>query len=118
GRRRNHGGGAEFLAMIRESLKEFSRPVLRGDVFATAAALLMALAAFYFLQSLVDGLIAPAVAAILSEPRLYALSFTVGESEFDYGIVLTALILLVLAFVVVALLSKARRGAESRSTET
>ena len=104
--------------MIRESFRDFSRLVMRGDVFATAAALLMALAAFYFLQSLVEGLIAPAFAAIFSQPGLYALSFRVRGTEFGYGNVLTALILLVVAFVVVALLSKARPGAESRSTET
>ena len=70
------------------------------------------------MQSLVEGLIGPAVAAIFDERGLYALSFTVNDAEFGYGAVLSGLILLALAFVVVALLGKARQAAESRSTET
>lgn len=65
-----------------------------------------------------EGLITPAVAAIFSEPGPYALSFTINGSEFGYGNVLTALIVLALALAVVVLLGKARQGAESRSNET
>lgn len=104
--------------MVREISKSFKGLVLRGDLFAIAAALLVALTAFYFLQSLVEGLIAPAIAAIFSEPGLYALSFTVNGTEFGYGNVLTALIVLILALAVVVLLGKARQGPESRPNET
>lgn len=92
--------------------------MLKGDLLATAAALLLALAAYFFLQMLVEGLIAPLIAAIFSEPGLYALSFSIGETEFGYGSVLTGLILLILAIAVAALVVKAHQGAESRSNET
>jgi large conductance mechanosensitive channel len=104
--------------MVREISKTFKGLALRGDLFTIAAALLLALAAYFFLQTLVEGLIAPAVAAIFSEPGLYALSFTINGSEFGYGNVLTALIVLALALAVVGLLGKVRQGAESRSNET
>jgi large-conductance mechanosensitive channel len=97
-----------------KSLKEF---VLKGDPIAIGAALLVALAAYFFLQTLVEGLIGPAIAAIFSKPGLYALSFTVNEAEFGYGSVLSGLILLALALIVVAVLGKVRREAESRSTD-
>jgi large-conductance mechanosensitive channel len=94
-------------------LKEYSNSLrqflARGDLGALAAALLLALAAFYFLQALVEGLVAPAVAAIFDEPGLYALKFTISGTEFGYGSVLTGLILLVLALILVALLGKLRQ---------
>ncbi|HMI80410.1 MAG TPA: MscL family protein [Solirubrobacterales bacterium] len=96
--------------MIGEISKRLKDLVGRGDLFALAAALLLALAAFYFLQALVEGLIAPAVAAILGEPGLYALTFTVNGAEFGYGSVLTGLILLAVALAVVTLVGKVRQG--------
>ncbi|HEX5929059.1 MAG TPA: hypothetical protein VFY48_06665 [Solirubrobacterales bacterium] len=82
-----------------------------------AAALLMALAVYFFLQTLVEALIGPAIAALFGEPSIYLLSFTVNHSEFAYGSALAGLILLVLAFAVVVFFSRARRSAESDSTE-
>lgn len=96
-----------MIGEISKGLKDLAR---RGDLFALAAALLLALAAFYFLQALVEGLIAPAVAAILDKPGLYALSFTVNGAEFGYGSVLTGLILLAVALAVVVLVGKVRQG--------
>jgi large conductance mechanosensitive channel len=111
-------GGQNPSSMIGDILRSFRQLVLRGDLFAIAAALLMALAAYFFLQTLVEGLIAPAVAAVFGKPSIHLLSFTINHSEFSYGSVLVGLILFVLAFIVVAALSKARQGAASRSTET
>ena len=96
------------------NLREF---VPKGDAAVLAAALLIALAVYFFLQTLVEGLIAPAVAAIFGEPNIQLLSFTVNGSVFSYGSVLTGLILLALALLVVVALGKARRATGSRSTE-
>ncbi len=104
--------------MIKNRSGNFRELLLKGDLFAIAAALLMALAVYFFLQTLVEGLIAPAIAALFSEPGLYALSFTVNGAEFGYGSVLSALILLGLVVGLVAALSRARQGFDSRSTET
>jgi large conductance mechanosensitive channel len=98
-----------------ESLREF---LMRGDAIVIAAALLIALAVYSFLQTLVEGLVAPAIAALFNKPDIYLLNFTINGSEFRYGSVLVGLILLALVFVVVAVVGKTRQGAESRSTET
>lgn len=98
-----------------KSLKEF---IGRGDAIVVAAAFLIALAVYSFLQTLMEGLVAPAIAALFDEPDIYLLHFTINGSDFRYGSVLVGLILLALAFVVVAVVGKARQDAESRSNET
>ena len=99
------------------NLKDLWKSVLAGEAVAVAAALLIALAVYFFLQTLVEALVAPIIAALLGEPSIYLLSFTINHSEFAYGSALAGLILLVLAFAVVVLFSRARRSAESDSTE-
>ncbi|HEY3434992.1 MAG TPA: MscL family protein [Solirubrobacterales bacterium] len=96
-----------------KSLREF---IARGDAIVVAAAFLIALGTFYFLQTLMEGLVAPALAALFDEPDIYALHFTINGSAFRYGEVLVGLILLALAFVVVAVVGKFSQGAESSST--
>lgn len=104
--------------MIERYAKSLEELILRGGALAIAAALLMALAVYSFLQTLVEGLVAPAIAALFDEPDIYLLHFTVNGSDFRYGTVLAGFVLLVLAFVVVAVLSRIRQDAERRSTET
>lgn len=104
--------------MITANLKRLKEFMLKGDATGTAAALLIALAIYFFLQSIVEGLIAPVLAAPFGEPSLHLVGFTVNGSEFAYGTVLIGLIVLILAGVLVAVLSQARLGAESGSMET
>jgi len=103
--------------MIESYLKTLREFVLKGDPIAIGAAFLLALAVYSFLQTLVEGLVAPAIAALFDKPDIYLLHFTINGSDFPYGSVLVGLILLVLVFVVVAALGKVRQAAESRSTE-
>lgn len=103
--------------MIGETSRSIKRVLLGGDLFAIAAALLLALAGYFFLQTLVEGLIAPAIAAIFSEPGLYGLSFSINGAEFGYGSVLSALILLVLAVAVVAWAGRVRQASDGRSND-
>lgn len=104
--------------MIQAYSKSFREFMMRGDTIVIAAAFLIALAVYFFLQTLMEGLIAPAVAALFDEPDIYLLSFTINGSDFRYGTVLVGLILLVLVFAVVAVVAKASQGAEDSSTET
>lgn len=104
--------------MIKEYSRELREFLRKGDLPSLAAALILALATFYFLQALVEGLVGPAIAAIFSEPGLYALGFSVNGAKFGYGSVLTGLILLGLAVIVVALVAKLRHRPEASSTET
>jgi large conductance mechanosensitive channel len=103
--------------MIKTYLKSFEGLVTRGSTIAIGAAFLMALAIYDFLITVVEGLVAPAVAALFGKPDIYLLDFTINGSAFQYGSVLVGLILLALVFVVVALIGKARQDAEARSTE-
>jgi large-conductance mechanosensitive channel len=111
-------GEPNLSPMIKRYWKSLEELMRRGDAIAIAAALLLSLAVYSFLQTLVEGLVAPAIAALFDKPDIYLLRFTVNGSDFPYGAVLVGLILLVLAFVVVAALAKFRQDAESRSTET
>lgn len=98
-----------------KSLREFT---MRGDAIVIAAAFLMALAVYSFLQTLVEGLVAPAIAALFNKSDIYLLTFTIDGSDFRYGSVLVGLILLALVFLVVAVAGRSREDAERRSTET
>jgi large-conductance mechanosensitive channel len=104
--------------MIKAYSKSLGEFMMRGDAIAIAAAFLIALAVYSFLQTLVEALVAPAVAALFDKPDIYVLNFTINGNDFRYGSVLVGLILLALAFVVVAVVGKVRPGAEGRSTET
>lgn len=96
-----------------KSLREF---IARGDAIVIAAAFFIALATYSFLQTMMEALVAPAISALFDEPDIYLLYFTINGNEFRYGNVLAGLILLALAFVVVAVVGKFSQGAESSST--
>jgi large conductance mechanosensitive channel len=104
-----------MIRLYSKSLRDF---IMRGDAISIAAAFLMAMAVYFFLQTLVEGLVAPAIAALLGKADIYLLSFRINGSDFRYGSVLIGLIVLALVFVVVAVVGKTRQGAESRSNET
>jgi large-conductance mechanosensitive channel len=100
---------------ISKSLKSL---LLKGDLVAVAAALFIGLAAYFFVQAVVEGLIGPLIAAIFDEPGLYSLGFTIGSAEFGYGSVLSALIVLVFAVLAAVALDRLRRDAERPPSET
>lgn len=69
-------------------LKGFRDFAFKGDLITAAVGLVMALATFELIQSIVGGLIAPLIAAIVGEPSFYTLSFTIRDAEFGYGAVI------------------------------
>ncbi|HKF81764.1 MAG TPA: MscL family protein [Solirubrobacterales bacterium] len=87
--------------MIGDVFRDLRALLLKGDLFALAAALLLALAAFSFLQALVEGLISPLIAAVFDKASIYLLGFTINGSEFSYGTVLAALIVVICAGVLI-----------------
>lgn len=87
-------------------LKEF---MLRSDLIAVAAGLVMALATFYLVQAVVAYLIAPLISVFVGDPVFEVNSFSIGGSEFRYGVVIEAAISFVLAGAVVFLLVSYRR---------
>ena len=76
--------------------------VARNEPTGFAAGIVIGLAAFYLIQTVVDGLIAPLIAVFIGEPRFELNSFTINTSEFRYGAVIEAAITVVLALAVVA----------------
>jgi large conductance mechanosensitive channel len=73
-------------------LKGFRDFVTRGDLIEIAVGLIMALALFALVQSLIADLITPIIAAIVGEPDFGGLTFTINGSEFRYGDFINALI--------------------------
>ena len=104
--------------MIKAHSKSVGELLMSGGAIPIAIAFLVALAVYSFLQTLVEGLVAPAIAALFDKSDIYLLHFTINGSDFQYGSVLVALILLALVFVVVAVAGKVGQDAESRSTGT
>jgi large-conductance mechanosensitive channel len=90
----------------------------KRDAAAIGAAFLAALAIYSFLQLLVEAMIEPLVAVIFDEPEVFAIHFTISGKAFLYANVLVGLILLALAFLVVAIVAKAHRDPEDSSSET
>jgi large conductance mechanosensitive channel len=78
-------------------LKELKEFALRSDLIAVAAGLVIALATFYLVQAIVAGLMAPVIAIFIGNSTFSFSSFTVGGSEFRYGVVIEAAITFVLA---------------------
>ena len=73
----------------------------RSDLITVAFGLLMALAAFELVRSFVENLIMPVIFSLFGESEFPFLSFTIDNTEFAYGLVLSSAI----AFIVVCLLA-------------
>ncbi len=84
-----------------KGLKGFN---LRGDLLIAAGGLLMALAAFFLIQAVVGGLIAPLIAVFIGDSTFGFNSFTIAGSEFGYGAVIEAAMTFALALAAVYLL--------------
>jgi large conductance mechanosensitive channel len=73
-------------------VKEFRDFLFRGNIVELAVAVVMGLAFAAVVNSLVNNLVMPVVAAIIGKPDFRALTFTIHESEFRYGAFLTDVI--------------------------
>jgi large conductance mechanosensitive channel len=81
-------------------LKEFKEFIDKGDLVTIAVGLILALALTDLVNSLVDNIINPIIAAVFKEPNFDELTVEIGEGVITYGRFITALIsFLILAFV-------------------
>jgi large conductance mechanosensitive channel len=87
----------------------FKKLVARNEPTGVAAGIVVGLAAFYLIQAVVDGLIAPLIAVFIGEPRFELNSFTISGSEFRYGAVIEAVMTVVLALAVTAVVLSVRQ---------
>ena len=72
-----------------EELKSF---LFRGNIVELAVAFVMGVAFAAVINSLVENLVMPVIAAIIGKPDFSDLTFTINDAVFRYGAFLTAVI--------------------------
>jgi len=77
-------------------LEEFKAFLLRGNVIDLAVAVVIGVAFTAVINSLVEDILTPIIAAIFGQPDFAGLDFTINDSVFRYGSFLNALITFVL----------------------
>jgi large conductance mechanosensitive channel len=73
-------------------IKEFKDFLFRGNIIELAVAFVMGLAFAAVVNSLVNNLVMPIVAAVIGKPDFGSLTFTIHRSVFHYGAFITDLI--------------------------
>lgn len=100
-------------------INEFKAFVLRGNVIDLAVAVVIGAAFTQIVNSLVENIITPLIAAIGGQPDFSALTFTINNSQFRYGAFINSLIsFLIIAAVVYFLLVKPMNMLLARVTPT
>ncbi len=88
-------------------LQEFKDFINKGGVFEAAVGLVLALAFVPVIESIIEGVLMPIIAAIFGEPDFTSLSFGIGKASIGYGLVLTTTISFIAVGSVLFLLVKA-----------
>jgi len=70
-------------------LKEFKDFLIKGNIIDLAVAFVMGLAFAAVVNSLVNNLVMPIIAAIIGKPDFRNLTFTIHKSVFHYGSFIT-----------------------------
>jgi large conductance mechanosensitive channel len=73
-------------------LQEFKDFLMRGSLIELAVAFVMGLAFATVINSLVDNLVMPIIAAVIGKPDFSALTFTINDAVFRYGAFITDVI--------------------------
>jgi large conductance mechanosensitive channel len=73
-------------------LKEFRDFLLRGNIVELAVAFVLGLAFAAVVNSLVNDLVMPVIAAIIGRPDFSSLTFTIHKAHFRYGSFITHVI--------------------------
>jgi large conductance mechanosensitive channel len=87
----------------------------RSDLTIVAVGLLMALATFELVKAIVENLIMPIIFKLFGQSEFPFLSFTIDNTEFAYGFVISAAIAVVIVCLLVIPLWKVHRKYESES---
>lgn len=87
----------------------------RSDLIVVAVGLLLALATFELVRATVENLIMPLTFLIFGQSEFPFLSFTIDNTEFAYGFVISAAIAFVIACLLVIPLWKVHRRYECES---
>ena len=73
-------------------LREFKEFLFRGNIVELAVAFVIGVAFAAVINSLVENLVMPVIAAIIGKPDFSDLTFTINDAVFRYGAFLTAVI--------------------------
>jgi large conductance mechanosensitive channel len=80
-----------------EELKSF---INKGDVVMIAVAFVMALYFVRIVDSIVEGVITPIIAAIFGKSEIFSIGFDVGDARISIGrVIYAALVFVVVAFI-------------------
>lgn len=98
-----------------QDLKAFA---IKGNFVDLAVAVVLGIAFGAVVQSLVDNVIFPLIAATVGEPNFDALTATVGDGEIAYGSFITALSnFLIIAFALFVIVRVYQRATRPRGAE-
>jgi large conductance mechanosensitive channel len=87
----------------------------RSDLVIVAVALLIALATFELVRATVESLIMPLIFLLFGQSEFQVLRFTIDNTEFAYGFVISAAIVVVIVCLLVIPLWKVHRKYEDES---
>ncbi len=108
---------------MKNMIDEFRDFINKGDVVTIAFGLIMALYFQTIVDSLLEGVILPIVAAIFGEPNYSNIGFSIGEARISIGLVLDAIITFIsVAFILFVLIKaynawKAEEDSDAPPTE-
>jgi large conductance mechanosensitive channel len=77
---------------MKSLLEEFKDFLMKGNLIELAVAFVMGLAFAAVINSLVENLVMPIIAAVIGKPDFRSLTFTIHDSVFRYGSFITDVI--------------------------
>jgi large conductance mechanosensitive channel len=96
-------------------MEEFKAFALKGNFVDLAVAVILGLAFNLVVQSLVNDVVMPLVAAIIGQPDFNSLTVQIGDSLIYYGVFLTTLVnFLLIAFVLFMIVKAVNRATRRR----
>ena len=98
-------------------LQEFKDFINKGDIVELAVAVVMATAFAPVVGAFVDGVLMQFVAMIFGEPDFSSLTFTLADTPYYYGSVITAIINFVLVALAVFFVLKAYNASKADEEE-
>ncbi|MGH2630964.1 MAG: large conductance mechanosensitive channel protein MscL [Actinomycetota bacterium] len=99
-------------------LKEFKDFALKGNLIEIAVGLILALAFFAVVTSLVADIITPIIGAIFGQPDFSSLTIDIGDAQIRYGAFLNTVInFLIVAFVLFLIVKGANRMIPKKDEE-
>jgi large conductance mechanosensitive channel len=102
---------------MRNFVTEFRAFLNKGNVLTIAVGLVIALYFKTIIDSVVDGIINPIIAAILGKDGIGAVGIDIGKARINLGLVINAIISFVLVAFVLFLVVKAYNASQKKDEE-